>query len=63
MRILGVRGYTMTPTASAAGEAWLSSEDIKEAFLRCSIAFPPARCTTPTLTSPRSKRLILCEVR
>ena len=33
MRILGVRGYTMTPYGKqAAGEAWLSSEDIKEAF-------------------------------
>ena len=33
MRILGVRGYTMTPYGKqAAGEAWLSSEEIKDAF-------------------------------
>ena len=54
MRILGVRGYTMTPTASKPrARAWLSSEDIKGRSQKCSIASPPARCTTPTLTSPR----------
>ena len=33
MRILGVRGYTMTPYGkNATGEAWLSSESLADAF-------------------------------
>ena len=33
MRILGVRGYKMTPYGKqAAGEAWLNSEQIADAF-------------------------------
>ena len=33
MRVLGVRGYKMTPYGKqAAGEAWVDSEQISEAF-------------------------------
>ena len=33
MRVLGVRGYKMTPYGKqAAGEAWVDAEQISEAF-------------------------------
>ena len=51
MRILGVRGYKMTPYGKqAAGEAWLNSEQIADAFPEVFNRISNRKITIPMLT-------------